>query len=266
MDDMPWMHEQISVGLQNVLFGPVVWLDKLGMQQASDSKRRRKYKTSEKSELYGVSVSLGKKHTSHRIAPKIAVWKELLVHASAFDEKFSHGLGLPQSHAELQAFIEAVDLFLQGFPTAFGYAEKAMETKKATQSTDAEENTNYCRIFILRKILLWAHSKTEAGIWEQVRVADLRRVCADKKCVLYKLEDGMTWIQATRMFTVNPLMISFWACLFGQVVKPAHRRVFDHADAYLWQIAVQLTRQHAGVQPNLKYVALEALERYKNRG
>ena len=28
MDDMPWMHEQISVGLQNVLFGPVVWLDK----------------------------------------------------------------------------------------------------------------------------------------------------------------------------------------------------------------------------------------------
>ena len=28
MDDMPWMHEQISVGLQNVLFGPVFWLDK----------------------------------------------------------------------------------------------------------------------------------------------------------------------------------------------------------------------------------------------
>ena len=141
-----------------------------------------------------------------------------------------------------------------------------METKKATQSTDAEENTNYCRRFILRKILLWVHSKTDAGIWEQVRVADLRRVCADKKCVLYKLEDGMTWIQATRMFTVNPLMISFWACLFGQVVKPAHRRVFDHADAYLWQIAVQLTRQHAGVQPNLRSIALEATERYRNRG
>ena len=114
---------------------------KLGMQQASDSKRRKKYKTSEKSELHGVSVSLGRKHTSYHIVPKTAVWKELLVHASAFDTKFSHGLGLPQSHAELQAFIEAVDLFLQGFPTAFGYAEKAMETKKATQSTDAEENT-----------------------------------------------------------------------------------------------------------------------------
>ena len=28
MDDMPWMHEQISVGLQNVLLGPVFWLDK----------------------------------------------------------------------------------------------------------------------------------------------------------------------------------------------------------------------------------------------
>ena len=198
--------------------------------------------------------------------PKTAVWKELLVHASAFDEKFSHGLGLPQSHAELQAFIEAVDLFLQGFPTAFGYAEKAMETKKATQSTDAEENTYYCRRFILRKILLWVHSKTDAGIWEQVRLADLRRVSADKKCVLHQLEDSMTWIQATHRFTVNPLMISCWACLFGQVVKPAHRKVFDHADAHLQQIALQLTRQHAGVQPNLRSIALEAAERYKNRG
>ena len=159
--------------------GPVVWLAKLGMQQAFDSKRRKVDKPSEQSELHGVSVSLGKKHTSHRIVPNIAVWKELLVHASAFDTKFSHGLGLPQSHAEVQAFIEAVDLFLQGFPTAFGYAEKATETQKATQSPDAEENTHYCRRFILRKILLWVHSKTDAGIWEQVRLADLRRVCAD---------------------------------------------------------------------------------------
>ena len=82
MDDMPWMHEQISVGLQNVLFGPVVWLDKLGMQQANDSKRRKKYKTSEQSELHGLSVSLGKKHTSYHIVPKTAVWKELLVLAA----------------------------------------------------------------------------------------------------------------------------------------------------------------------------------------
>ena len=82
MDDMPWMHEQISVGLQNVLFGPVVWLDKLGMQQANDSKRRKKYKTSEQSELHGVSVSLGRKHTSYHIVPKTAVWKELLVLAA----------------------------------------------------------------------------------------------------------------------------------------------------------------------------------------
>ena len=266
MDDMPWMHEQISVGLQNVLFGPVVWLAKLGMQQANDSKRRKKYKTSEQFELHCVSVSLGKKHTSYHIVPKTAVWKELLVHASAFDEKFSHGLGLPQSHAELQAFIEAVDLFLQGFPTAFGYAEKAMETKKATKSRDAEENTYYCRKFILRKILLWVHSKTDAGIWEQVRVADLRRVCADKKCVLHQLEDSMTWTQATHRFTVNPLMISCWACLFGQVVKPAHQKVFDHPDTHLWQIVLQLTRRHAGVQPNLRSVALQAVECYKNRG
>ena len=138
-----------------------------------------------------------KKHTSYHIVPKTAVWKELLVHASAFDAKFSHGLGLLQSHAELQAFIEAVDLFLQWFLTAFGYAEKAAETQKATQSPDAEENTHYCRRFILRMILLWVHSKTDAGIWEQVRIADQRRVCADKKGVLHQLEGSMTWIQAT---------------------------------------------------------------------
>ena len=85
----------------------------------NDSKRRKKYKTSEQSELHGVSVSLGRKHTSYHIVPKTAVWKELLVHASAFDEKFSHGLGLPQSHAEVQAFIEAVDLFFARFSDSF---------------------------------------------------------------------------------------------------------------------------------------------------
>ena len=42
-------------------------------------------------------------HASYHIVPKIVVWKELLVHASEFDAKFPHGLGLPQSHAELQA-------------------------------------------------------------------------------------------------------------------------------------------------------------------
>ena len=90
--------------------------------------------------------------------------------------------------------------------------------------------------------------------------------CCDNKCILHQLEDSMTWIQATHMFTVNPLMISCWACLFGQVVKAEHRKVFDHAHAHLWQIALQLTEQHAGVQPNMRSVALEATARYKNRG
>ena len=224
----------------------------------NDSKRRKKYKTSEQFELHCVSVSLGKK-------------THLISHSSqdcCVEGVVGTCLGVRcEIRAQLlQAFIEAVDLFLQWFLTAFGYAEKAAETQKATQSPDAEENTHYCRRFILRMILLWVHSKTDAGIWEQVRLADLRRVCADKKCVLHQLEDSMTWIQATHRFTVNPLMISCWACLSGQVVKPAHQKVFDHADAHLQQIALQLTRQHAGVQPNLRSIALEATERYRNRG
>ena len=60
MDDMQWVHAQVSIGFQSVLFGPVVWLAKLGMQQANDSKRRKTYKTSEQSELHGVGVLLGK--------------------------------------------------------------------------------------------------------------------------------------------------------------------------------------------------------------
>ena len=76
----------------------------------------------------------------------------------------------------------------------------------------------------------------------------------------------MTWIQVTHMFTVNPMMVSCWACLFGQVKKAERRKVFDHAHAHLWQIALQLTEQHAGVQPNMRSVALEATARYKNRG
>ena len=62
MDDMSWMHQQISVGRQNILFGPVVWLAKLGMNPALDNKRSKIEEPEE--QLHGVSVSLGK-NTPH---------------------------------------------------------------------------------------------------------------------------------------------------------------------------------------------------------
>ena len=94
----------------------------------------------------------------------------------------------------------------------------------------------------------------------------MRRVCADNQCGLHQLEDSMTWLQATHMFIVSPLMISCWACLFGQFMNVEQRKVFDHAHAHLWQTELQLTEQHAGVQPNMRSVALEATARSKNRG
>ena len=59
MDDMQWMHQQISVRLQHVLFGPVMWLSKLGMNPGAECKRR-KIGTGAQPESHSVSVAVGK--------------------------------------------------------------------------------------------------------------------------------------------------------------------------------------------------------------
>ena len=90
-------------------------------------------------------------------------------------------------------------------------------------------------------------------------------VCADKNSYLESLVSNLTWKQATRMFSMCPLIISCWACLFGQVRKEEHRAVFKTASAWLWQIVLQLEEKHEGVEPNLRSLAVEALERGTNK-
>ena len=79
------------------------------------------------------------------------------------------------------------------------------------------------------------------------------------------LGGSMIWKEAVCIFTVSPLMISCWVCLFSQVKKEEHQKVFKSASTHFWQIAVQLSEKHSGVQPNLRSIAVEALERHKNK-
>ena len=254
MDDMQWMHEQISTGQQPVLFGPIIWLGKLGMNPASDSKRR-KVEVECQPDMHEVNVSLGKKHSPYRVVQNTVVWKTLLEHASEFDKKFPGGLALPESSADLLLFIDAVEWFLKGFPPAFGYADRGPKSKKQQTSTQAEESPYY--------LLSKTHSAEDHR--EQMTIETLQPVCADKNSYLESLDSNLTWKQATRMFSMCPLMISCWACLFGHVRKGEHRAVFKRASARLWQIVLQLKEKHEGVEPNLRSLAVEALERGTNK-
>ena len=260
MDDMQWMHEQISVGTQRVLFGPVIWLCKLGMNPAAESNSKRRKVAAEV-----LSESPGKKHAPYRVVPNATVWKTLMEHASEFDTKFPNGLALPESRADLLVCMNAVDGFLKGFPPSFGYSDKVRRQQKTQPDANADGDAAYCRKHILRKIILWVHSNTDASIWEQLTIGQLRQVCADKKCFLQYLDGDMTWKQATHSFTVSPLMISCWTCLFGQVRTEEHRAAFKSASARLWQIVLQLTEKHESVEPNLRTLAVEVALRSKNK-
>ena len=256
LDEMTWMHEQISIGNQNVLFGPVVWLAKLGMNHDAQPNKRSKTELNSSSTQV---VALGKNRTTYHVSTNSAVWEELVAHAGSFDIKFPEGLGLPQTLTELQAFVEAVDQFLREFPRVFGYSESKTRARKKI----AEDNQlGYCRKHILRKIMNWVHSQTsELPFWECVPVQLLQQMSADKNDFLADLDAGMTWKQLKQLFGVSPLMISCWACLFTGVKTDAHKKVFREASMRLWNIARQLSEKHNGVDPNMRSLAVEVLAR-----
>ena len=256
LEEMTWMHEQISTGNQNVLFGPVVWLAKLGMNPDAQPHKRLKTELDPSNTQV---LALGKARKSYHVCPNSAVWATLVAHADSFDKANPEGLGLPQTLEDLQAFVDTVDQFLQGFPEVFGYSEARARKRKKVSS---EEHSKYCRKHILRKILIWVHSKTsELPFWEHVSVQLLQKMSADKNDYLADLDAGLTWKQLRELFGISPLMISCWACLFTGVKTDAHKEVFSEASVRLWNTAQQLSEEHDGVEPNMRSLAIAVLER-----
>ena len=285
------MHEQISFGSQNVLFGPFVFLEKLkivipaGEAQPPSRDVKR--------------VSCGKRQNICNT--NLAVAQELLDNVARFDAK--HGkLLLPQTPEESRKFTAAVDEFLQGFPSQFGYgtsqqhgvsakagnnsatnrkkppAQQPAERKKppAKQRLWAMRNprnrgggvfappsnssSGYCKRSILRKIILWVQTRTPQEAWDCWSTEMLWEVCPDKNNFLSHWPGDSTASSLARTFSMNAFMISCWACLFSSVAAE-HRAAFEQADVRLLWISLALKKHHDRVEPSLRTLGAEATKR-----
>ena len=166
-DDMAWMHEQITTGSQQVLFGLAVWLSKSGMNSCAPPCKRQKQGQAATGEL---EVALGRAQKTYRVVVDNAVWKELLAVAAKFDATHAGGLPLPQNLQEARNFVSVVQEFLGDFPPSFGYglaAGRVEKTRiKCKQTAPKTQNAGYCRKSIVRKIVLWAQSCSPECAWQ----------------------------------------------------------------------------------------------------
>ena len=165
-DDMPWMHDQISTGNTNVLFGPVVWLAKLGMNPSAENRKRQTGKAPD----LATEVRLGKRRRIYSVEPQTAVWTVLVDLADRFDREHPGGMAFPSTFPEARRFIKTIVVFLEGFPRTFGYGSQAPSTPEGgggvfTPSPVTDHASHYCRKHITRKIALWVQTRTPNEVW-----------------------------------------------------------------------------------------------------
>jgi len=275
-EDMSWMHDQMTAGTPKLLFGHD---GRLGMPMSAETTKRRRQQGG-----YDVERASGR-GLDH------STWKELVALAVKFDEKHGAGLMFPQSFAESRNFMGAVDDFLRGFPCMFGYDEppagknaakdkinkhhkesaavhggkrkRAKEVEAVSPTTSPQDAQDVCRQHVLRNILLWAQRRTRECVWLDWTVEMMQGVCADKNDFLSHLQPDATFQDLAHMFGTNPFMISCWASLFMSL-RAVERRAFVQADIRLWRLSRQLKSRHDGIEPSMRTLAVEALQRQRS--
>ena len=269
------MHDQMTAGTPKLLCGHD---GRLGMPMPAETTKRRRQQG-------GYDVE----HASCRGLDH-STWKELVALAVKFDEKHGAGLMFPQSFAESRNFMGAVDDFLRRFPCMFGYDEppagqnaakdkinkhhtesavvhggkrkRAKEVEAVSPTTSPQDAQDVCRQHILWNFLLWAQRRTRECVWRDWTVEMMQGVCADKNDFLSHLQRDATFQDLAHMFGTNPFMISCWASLFMSL-RAVERRAFVQADIRLRRLSRQLKSRHDGIEPSMRTLAVEALQRQR---
>ena len=249
-EDMQWAHAQISDGQQNILLGPIAFFQKLGMIIADKDKAR---KTTSKSPL--IKARLGKKGTMYSLSRAQHVWEDLVGVAEKFDAAHPEGVYLPTSLAEARDFVAMIQAFLSDFPKHFGHGTPESARVSAADSPGSTPH-RYILKHIARKIILWAQQRTPEDVWEDFTMGEIRSFTPDKNGLMLCIPDSLLCKQLTRKFDMPALMISCWACLFCKVKKAEHKEAFETPSMSLLGLASKLARDHEGINPNLRTLAV----------
>ena len=160
---------------------------------------------------------------------------------------------MPGDDAGTRTFVKVVTQFLKAFPKSFGHGHAVGDGSC----------TRYVFKHILRKIILWAQSRTPPVIWRSWTINEINAVTPDKRNLLSALAPAMTADKAQHIFGVNAFMISWWACLFHGV-QAKNLPAFTEASAKVKMIQVLqgLTKTH-GQEPVLNTLGEEYLKQRK---
>jgi serine/threonine protein kinase len=243
-----WMHEQISTGVSNVIFGPVAMLSKLGIMCKPDREPSLSQSVAVSLDNQGeitAELQIGKKQQVYLVSPETSQWQVLANLANDFE-----GLVLPSNSEEAKQFVTAVCTFLQQFPARYGHGAQHGPTD------NHEPSEGYVRKCILRKIILWVQTRTPPEVWEALTLHDMLALTPDKCDLLAPLSADLTCQQMDRVFGCSAYMVSLWACLFHGV-KPVNRCMFDVSSDTLWRTVCSLKQDH-GMEPSLDTLAQTA--------
>ena len=124
----------------------------------------------------------------------------------------------------------------------------------------SKRSSGYCRLHILRKVILWVQTRTPQEAWGSWSTEMIQEVCPDKNDFLSHLPGDSSASSLARTFSMNALMISCWACLFSSVAAE-HRAAFEQAGVRLLWISQALKKRHDRVEPSLRTLGAEATKR-----
>jgi hypothetical protein len=242
-----WMHEQISTGVSNVIFGPVAMLSKLGIMCKANRKLSLSLSDNhhDNQDETVAELQIGKKQQVYLVSPETSQWQLLVDIANDFGD-----LVLPSNGEEAKQFVTSVGTFLRKFPARYGHGAPHRPTD------NHESSEGYVRKCIMRKIILWVQTRTPPEVWETLTLQDMLALTPDKCDLLAPLCSDLTCQQINRVFGCPAYMVSLWACLFHGV-KPVNRSMFDVSSDALWRTVCSLTQEH-GMEPSLDTLAQTA--------
>ena len=183
-----------------------------------------------------ISVRLGKHGVLVNVFCNRNKWEDLVAVVHDFGVMHPGGLALPEDVAGAHTFVKAVTQFLNALPKSFGHG----------QAVEDSSCTRYVFKHILRKIILWAQSRTPPVIWRSWTINEINAVTPDKCNLLSALDPAMTADKAQIICGMNAFTISCWACLF-HAVKLKNLPAFTENSAKVKMIQVlQTLIKHTG--------------------
>ena len=215
-----------------------------GVSAGAKSKKSEAKAPRSPSSAKSTGVRFGKTGQSYEFVSEIGSPEAVLQEAMDFAANFG-SIALPKdgNRDSANAFIEELVKFVSNCP--FRLAGRSSKS--------------YSVLHVCRKILLWLVERDPSAV-DQLTLKCLKDCCPDQGALLRTLSDTLTATDLRNKFSVHPLMLSCWACLFHQAPKQLRGKADFISAREMKRAAMKLQGQApANGTPNLCSVVKTAL-------